>query len=100
MSSDKKCAVCHREAHFSCSRCMKVYYCSKDHQVEHWKSLHKKECQVEITRNEAELDALLRKRYFTRKQFYENYSNKILDLCLLDSKVLIDFEKKIKEITK
>ena len=46
------------------------------------------------------LNNLLKKRYHTRKQFYDNYSNKMFDLCLLDAKVMVDFDKRIKKITK
>jgi hypothetical protein len=46
------------------------------------------------------LHDLLKKRYHTRKQFYDNYSNKVFDLCLLDAKVMVDFDKRIKNITK
>lgn len=45
------------------------------------------------------LNALLKKRYHTRKQFYDNYSNKVFDICLLDAKVMVDFDKRIKNIT-
>eukprot|EP01113_Clastostelium_recurvatum_P049525 TRINITY_DN9189_c0_g1_i1.p1 TRINITY_DN9189_c0_g1~~TRINITY_DN9189_c0_g1_i1.p1 ORF type:complete len:605 (-),score=58.13 TRINITY_DN9189_c0_g1_i1:14-1828(-) len=37
------CAVCQQGATSCCSRCNRVYYCTKDHQVSHW-STHKKEC--------------------------------------------------------
>lgn len=43
---------------------------------------------------------LIKKRFHARKQFFDNYSNKIFDLCLLDAKVMVDFDKKIKLITK
>lgn len=28
-----------------CERCMRVWYCGRDHQVAHWKSEHKQNCQ-------------------------------------------------------
>ena len=45
------------------------------------------------------LNTLLKKRYHTRKLFYDNYSNKVFDICLLDAKVMVDFDKRIKNIT-
>jgi hypothetical protein len=28
-----------------CSKCKQVLYCSREHQVAHWKAVHKMECQ-------------------------------------------------------
>jgi len=40
-----KCANCQKEALRRCSKCKQEFYCSRECQVEHWKS-HKKACQV------------------------------------------------------
>lgn len=37
------CIVCGKEAPLCCSACKTLHYCSKDHQVAHWK-LHKVNC--------------------------------------------------------
>ncbi|CAK9074060.1 unnamed protein product [Durusdinium trenchii] len=37
------CAVCAQKADSKCGRCQKVWYCSRSHQAEHWKS-HKLKC--------------------------------------------------------
>lgn len=50
-----ECAVCHRyecpedpDLKLSkCGRCRCVYYCGRDHQVQHWKTGHKKKCTVD-----------------------------------------------------
>lgn len=41
-----KCAVCAKETSQRCSRCKCVYYCSVDHQKEHWTKEHKKYCKM------------------------------------------------------
>jgi len=38
------CPVCNVKATKHCARCASVYYCSKEHQTEHW-SYHKAECK-------------------------------------------------------
>ncbi|KAG7298115.1 hypothetical protein JYU34_018884 [Plutella xylostella] len=38
-----RCAVCSTETQKRCSRCLKIYYCSKEHQREDWKR-HASEC--------------------------------------------------------
>src|SRR3982750_3458535 len=39
------CVVCHRSAKFECSGCLGTFYCSKDHQLEHW-MVHSSICGV------------------------------------------------------
>lgn len=41
------CAVCAEKAVSKCGRCQKVWYCSRSHQAEHWKS-HKGKCVGEL----------------------------------------------------
>lgn len=97
----KRCEVCPKEAGFSCSWCETVFYCSKEHQIEHWKSKHSHYCQKKVSPfDEKALGDLMKKRYSVRKQYYENYSNKIFDLCLLDAKVMVDLDRQIKNLTK
>jgi ankyrin repeat protein len=38
------CAVCSSPAPFTCSGCLKMYYCTPVHQKADWKRRHKKEC--------------------------------------------------------
>jgi hypothetical protein len=38
---NRKCPVCDKEATKCCSRCKSVYYCSVEHQKQHWK-VHKR----------------------------------------------------------
>jgi hypothetical protein len=40
---DNKCHVCKKETTLTCGRCMSIYYCSKEHQKEHWK-IHRFYC--------------------------------------------------------
>ena len=45
-AATKSCAVCGIQANLqTCIRCRKVYYCSREHQKAHWKSVHKRECR-------------------------------------------------------
>lgn len=44
----KLCVVCGYRGPFACSKCKQTYYCSKEHQVLHWKSGHKQKCQTEV----------------------------------------------------
>lgn len=37
------CHICKTETKNSCSNCKQVFYCSPQHQKEHWKE-HKKDC--------------------------------------------------------
>lgn len=94
-----KCIVCSKEAYFNCSKCQKAFYCSKDHQIEDWKDSHKKICFKGKVENDELLQSLLKKRYFTRKHFYDNYSSSSFEQCLIDAKVMVDFDKKIKTIS-
>lgn len=42
---NRACAICGSKEHVKgCAACGAVFYCSKEHQVQHWKSGHKKEC--------------------------------------------------------
>lgn len=38
------CAVCGVEASLKCAGCYNVTYCSKEHQVEDWKKIHRDQC--------------------------------------------------------
>ena len=40
-----QCALCGAVSRKSCSCCGRVVYCSRDHQVIHWKKVHKKQCK-------------------------------------------------------
>lgn len=47
------CEVCGFPAPYRCSKCKSIYYCSKSHQLFHWKVCHQNECGNEnIKRNE------------------------------------------------
>eukprot|EP00980_Cylindrotheca_fusiformis_P008276 scaffold1736_cov127-Cylindrotheca_fusiformis.AAC.90 len=41
---DRTCPVCGKEATKCCSRCKSVYYCSVDHQKQHWKTHKRTSC--------------------------------------------------------
>lgn len=41
-----KCALCGDRAQQRCSRCQQVFYCSREHQVQHWET-HKETCGVD-----------------------------------------------------
>ncbi|XP_052866086.1 SET domain-containing protein SmydA-8-like isoform X1 [Anopheles cruzii] len=38
------CAVCKAPANQRCSGCQQVVYCNRDHQRQHWKATHRREC--------------------------------------------------------
>jgi len=40
-----KCSVCNERGSKRCTGCNAVWYCSKEHQVIHWRSSHKHECK-------------------------------------------------------
>lgn len=44
MKMENKCAVCKQKASSKCSKCCIVFYCSKDHQKDDWKT-HKNICK-------------------------------------------------------
>ena len=39
------CELCGKEASFVCGKCQHTVYCSKDHQLEHWRT-HKDQCMT------------------------------------------------------
>lgn len=41
------CAACGNKGTSHCGRCKKVKYCSRSHQIVHWRDFHKKICSVE-----------------------------------------------------
>lgn len=40
----KLCELCGVNAPSHCSKCKKVYYCSRNHQIMDWKKDHKERC--------------------------------------------------------
>jgi len=60
------CEICGKEALFQCSECERAYYCSRDHQFEHWRKGHKSNCQPA----RAPADDLQKKIYEVRKSYY------------------------------
>nr|XP_002126749.1 programmed cell death protein 2 [Ciona intestinalis] len=51
------CGLCGNHGVKKCSRCREVQYCSKDHQVFHWKLLHKYQCsKPKDENNEVEME--------------------------------------------
>ncbi|XP_068150110.1 SET domain-containing protein SmydA-8 [Drosophila tropicalis] len=52
-SSLTNCAFCQARASQICAACKSVVYCSREHQKEHWKKGHKRECKCyEVASNE------------------------------------------------
>ncbi|XP_001352921.3 SET domain-containing protein SmydA-8 [Drosophila pseudoobscura] len=52
-SSLTSCALCQAKASQLCAACRSVVYCSREHQKEHWKQGHKRECKCyEVATNE------------------------------------------------
>ena len=45
ISNDKTCEHCGSSANLRCSKCQSIYYCTREHQLAHWKS-HKKFCAL------------------------------------------------------
>lgn len=63
------CAVCHVSAKHTCAACKLVYYCNSDHQRQHWKQIHKKECCPFVLANNKDLGRhLLAKRHISEGQ--------------------------------
>jgi pre-rRNA-processing protein TSR4 len=54
----KRCAVCSQETMMRCSSCRKVFYCTREHQVEDWKAGHKETCN-DLSLCQSELDEAL-----------------------------------------
>ncbi|EDV97595.1 GH16955 [Drosophila grimshawi] len=53
MTTPTSCAYCQQRATQLCAGCRSVVYCSREHQKEHWKRGHKRECKCyEVTSNE------------------------------------------------
>ncbi|EDW69913.1 SET domain-containing protein SmydA-8 [Drosophila virilis] len=53
MSPPTACAFCQSHATQLCAGCRSVVYCSREHQKEHWKRGHKRECKCfELSSNE------------------------------------------------
>lgn len=64
-SVSNKCAVCNEPAAKRCQQCKSTFYCSRDHQVSHWKS-HKAQCKA-IAEDIAQADShTLHKKEFDR----------------------------------
>jgi len=60
-----QCAVCNEPAPKRCVQCKSIWYCSREHQVSHWKG-HKKQCKM-IAADQAQADSHeIHKREFDR----------------------------------
>lgn len=75
----KTCAFCGGSGHLSCAKCNKVFYCSKDHQVVHWKFLgHKESCEKGDEagqETEEKIKSMLLPEYELTIDLEENYAN-------------------------
>lgn len=60
------CEICPKEALFQCSQCTTTFYCSRDHQFEHWKQSHKNNCQS----GKIQGDDIEKKILEVRKSYY------------------------------
>lgn len=87
------CEMCPNRAYFSCGNCLNTAYCCKDHQIQHWKKGHYKKCHKPKEGTYVNLEELLKKRYFYRKQFYENYGAESYEMCILDCKVMLNVDR-------
>ncbi|CAG5091470.1 Oidioi.mRNA.OKI2018_I69.PAR.g13063.t1.cds [Oikopleura dioica] len=45
--SPNMCVVCGYPGPNRCAKCKKTFYCSREHQLAHWKEGHKKRCNIE-----------------------------------------------------
>ena len=45
--SPNMCVVCGYPGPNRCAKCKKTFYCSREHQLAHWKGGHKKRCNIE-----------------------------------------------------
>lgn len=66
MAASGVCAVCESEALLRCGGCKIVFYCSKEHQKQHWR-LHKKLCK-ELVANETKLRITMENLANVRKE--------------------------------
>lgn len=61
-----KCPVCNGPADNRCSRCKSMFYCSKEHQRQHWKTHKREQCDDayradQYTLHKAEFDRIVQK---------------------------------------
>jgi len=80
------CAICQQATSTRCSGCKRVYYCSREHQIEDWKSKHKKQCtayQDERT-TQKEIDQIASNG--SKKQMAKMYAGKDKSFLRLISK--------------
>lgn len=101
----KKCEVCEKDAEFVCSGCEAVFYCSEEHQKQHWKTSHRAKCkktkQAESTTPRGygkptieKQDNIVDLRKSLRKSYYESFAVEKYEECLALAKLLEDAEEK------
>lgn len=60
------CANCNQPGSKQCGKCKKIYYCSRECQVEHWKTTHKRTCKLPLKKimlRDLELGVVHTRRY-------------------------------------
>ena len=48
-----RCIICRKHTKLCCSKCNEVHYCSKKHQIEHWRCGHRENCLSQEDRRKA-----------------------------------------------
>ena len=83
-----------------CGDCQLARYCTSEHRSEHWR-LHKEQCKVvkqeRVRRVEEEAN---RARMEIRKRYFEHFSHKIYDQCIVIAKEMFELERAHMEATK
>lgn len=83
-----------------CGDCQLARYCTSEHRSEHWR-LHKEQCKVvkqeRVRRVEEEAN---RARMEIRKRYFEHFSHKIYDQCIVIAKEMFELERAHMEVTK
>ncbi|XP_065675769.1 uncharacterized protein LOC136073894 isoform X2 [Hydra vulgaris] len=94
------CAICKSRTVFKCSRCKRVFYCSKTHQIEHWKH-HKLVCQPKFFQRTITClgpkDCFVDASRVTKEELVVFISSSLskVGLCVLDNYLNDDIAKRV-----
>jgi tetratricopeptide (TPR) repeat protein len=100
LSSYETCEICEREAAFICGDCQMAKYCTSEHRSEHWR-VHKEQCKVVKQERIRKIEEAANKnRFEIRKRYFEHFSHKIYDQCIVIARELFDLERVHMEVTK
>lgn len=88
------CEYCGKEAFFMCGECKWTAYCSREHQLEHWR-VHREHCSIvnsyRLRKEEEEMNKI---RCELRHKYFDNYMHKIYDNCIKNAEEMVRVEQK------